>query len=73
MMNVGRKATLAVAAFGAPFLVASVALFAGYATFDQWSGFVSVQAPLVLGMYSGANVANKVMAKLKDGHAEVAQ
>ena len=66
----GRKAQLALAVFGAPFVAASVALFLGQATFAQWSTFVSVQAPLVLGMYTGANITQKALVSKDKPGAE---
>jgi hypothetical protein len=61
------KFRLAVATFGAPFLVATIAMFtrlwggvAEAPSFEMWQSFVQVQAPLLLGLYGLGDVAHKV-------------
>jgi len=60
----GRKAKIAMVTFGAPFVVATAALFFGKMSADQWLSLVQFQAPLILGIYGCANVGASFMHAL---------
>jgi len=78
-MKSGTKWRLALATFGGPFVVATVALFApgseaNLASFAEWSDFIRWQTPIILGLYAVADVAHKsVLAKLSQPKAPDAE
>ena len=55
-----RKAILTVAAFILPFTVSTICLFIKKMTAGQWIGFNEFLIPVILGLYSAANIGEKV-------------
>lgn len=59
-----RKAMMTLGSLVAPFLAASTGwLVLGKMTADQWMAFCQWEIPIVLLVYAGANVAEKVLKR----------
>ena len=62
-----RKARLAAASFGAPFIVSSVAfLILDKMSASEWINFNQFLIPMVLGIYGLANVSQKIIVSKTD-------
>lgn len=55
----GSNQKIALGVLVVPFLVATVALFMGQASFVEWAGFVQVQTPIVTAIVLGSSATIK--------------